>query len=407
MRFHVLGIPHTITRDDYSACAFTQKVLKFCKMMHRRGHTVYHYGHKDSIVECTEHISVTDNTTLEKAYGHYNWRTDFFKHDSGDHAHLTFNLRAAEQVSVRKQAGDFLLLFWGHGHSHIAACHANDLIVVEPGIGSHNNVLAPFAVFESYAVMHYVYGKYNIQPRFYDCVVPNYFDINDFIDASSITIKNPFRLDLYGDEWGLNATSTKLKKILDLPDGYVLVIARLISTKGIQIAVEACLHLNLKLVIAGQGQLKDCVSELLIDKMGHNLEHIGYVEPAERSILFAKAKCLMLPTLYAEPFGGASVEAQISGIPVITTDWGAFAETVKHGVSGYRCRTLEQFIWALKNVDSLDRKRIRSDAIANYSLTKVATMYEEYFSMLQTVKFGSGFYDVSKERLGLSWLEKK
>ena len=64
MRFHVFAIPHTVTRPDYSACAFTQKVLKFCKMMTERGHTIYHYGHADSQVICTENVAVTDNEVL-------------------------------------------------------------------------------------------------------------------------------------------------------------------------------------------------------------------------------------------------------------------------------------------------------------------------------------------------------
>ena len=64
-RFHILSVPHTVTRKDYSACAFTQKALKFCKMMHRRGHIVYHYGHKDSEVECTEHVVITDNDLFQ------------------------------------------------------------------------------------------------------------------------------------------------------------------------------------------------------------------------------------------------------------------------------------------------------------------------------------------------------
>ena len=32
-RIHVLGLPHTITNEDFVACAYTQKALKFCKMM--------------------------------------------------------------------------------------------------------------------------------------------------------------------------------------------------------------------------------------------------------------------------------------------------------------------------------------------------------------------------------------
>jgi glycosyltransferase involved in cell wall biosynthesis len=186
----------------------------------------------------------------------------------------------------------------------------------------------------------------------------------------------------------------------------------LIPIKGIQLAIDICKATKHKLVIAGQGSLRDCVPQdydLGITEASDptGLTCVGYVEPHERALLLSKAHCLIMPTLYSEPFGGVNVEAQFSGVPAITTDWGAFTETVIHGVTGYRCRTMDHFVWAVNNCGFLNRKRIRALAIKNYGLTKVATMYEEAFAFMRNATEKRGFFTTNVGRMGLPWLHKE
>ena len=90
MRFHVLGVPHTVSSKEFTACAFTQKVVKFCQMMAGRGHTIIHYGHEESDVVCDEHVTVLTSDVWKQTYGDYDWRKTFFKYDLNDLAYQTF-----------------------------------------------------------------------------------------------------------------------------------------------------------------------------------------------------------------------------------------------------------------------------------------------------------------------------
>ena len=133
MRFHALGVQHTITSKDYCACAYTQKVLKFCAMMKKRGHEVIHYGHEDSVVDCSEHVSVVSREIFKKVYT-YDYHQSLFKWNESDDVYTTFNTNAIHEIGKRKRQGDFLLAFWGAGHKGICDAHP-DMIIVEPGIG--------------------------------------------------------------------------------------------------------------------------------------------------------------------------------------------------------------------------------------------------------------------------------
>ena len=242
MRFHCLGLPHTVTNKEYVACAYTQKVLKFCKMMKALGHEIIHYGHEDSEVDCDEHVTVTTNKDLEIAYGSYDWRKNFFKFDVNDHAYQTFYKNAIREVGKRKQKNDFILPFWGSGVRAVCDAHENDMIVVEPGIGYAGGHWARWKVFESYAIYHAYYGMDGVgtcKQDWYDVVIPNYFDPEDFEYNS--------------------------KK-----EDYFLYLGRVYDGKGVNVAIQVTQAIGAKLVIAGQ---KDSGYEL-----PNHVEYVGYAD---------------------------------------------------------------------------------------------------------------------------------
>lgn len=385
-RFHLLGLPHLPTNQDEAlACAYSQKVIKMAKMLKSLGHTVIFYGVEGSTVQCDEFVQVSTKAILQQAYGGYDRKSQTYKHHVGDIAYRTFNNNAVVEIRRRMLPEDFLLLpFAPQGYSNILnnfyTTSIDDptrlYLTVEMGIG-YNSPLCIFKVYESYAQMHYIWGLHDDQKRnpngrngnWYEVVIPNYFDPTEF-DYS------------------------------DKKSDYFFYLGRMIKRKGIMEAQKVMEQIGGKLIMAGQDGGEG------VPLVGENIKYIGFADMEKRRKLLAGAKALLVPTIYIGPFEGVSIEAAFSGTPVITTDWGCFAENVIHGKTGYRCRTLDQFVWAAKNIGNIKPADCYQFAMENFSLDRVRWMYEEYFNMILDIKRGPGWSAIHDDRKNLDWLSR-
>jgi glycosyltransferase involved in cell wall biosynthesis len=375
IRLHILAIAETITCKEYTVCAFTQKIWNCCKMFKGLGMHVIHYGHEDSQVDCNEHVTVITKDTYNRYIGNHDWKNKGLKSiPINEEPYLTFNTNALIEINKRKQPNDIVLAFYGVAHEFICKS-LPDLLCVEPSIG-YINTFAKYKIYESYAVMHGMQGREKIEKadfKAFEGVIHSGFDLKNF-------------------------------EYSDTKDDYFMMCGRIIASKGITIAIEVTKKIGAKLILAGTcNGPQDCG----LEKWPDHVQYVGYADINTRKKLMSKAKALFCPTFYNEPYGFVAIESMLCGTPVITVDWGGFTETVLHGITGFRCRTFEQFTWAAKNIDTISPKACREWAENNFNFNKIGLMYKEYFTSLLYLKTKEGFYKENPDRKELEWLTRK
>lgn len=348
MNLHLLGLPHTITDDAHSHCAFTAKVLKFAAMMRGRGRRLIHYGVEGATTAADEQVDIITRDEQSGLRGHDGSNpTKFIGDDAdvGNALYQKFNAVLGPILRDRVEPGDLVLLPFGHGHN-AALTDVNPQQLVEMGIGYPTLGPAPFRVFESYAWLHWHQGRADRQGKNYEWVVPNYFDV---------------------EEWDV---------VLNPPRTRVVFLGRICKAKGLDTVHEiAKARPDIEFTICGQGD----------PKLWLEAENVRYVPPLsgrERSPYLGQARALLMPTEFTEPFGGVAVEAMLCGTPVLTVDYGAFTETVEDGVTGFRCHTLGDFLASLDRAPDLDRAYIAERARGLYGYERIAGMYDRVFRQI-------------------------
>ncbi|MYB92954.1 hypothetical protein F4054_23810 [Candidatus Poribacteria bacterium] len=387
---HILMMPYG-HRNIIPTCAFDQRVHRSADMWADIGYNVTTYGHKDVVVSCNEHVPITDDAILEQTYGQcdYNFVPD---HSINDATFKTFADNAVPALRKRVKKNDLVLAFYGQGHKVICdsisdlPCH-----IVEPSIG-YPDPFSKNRVYQSIGYMHNVRGQatyaYRLQqafpdkfdeinitpwnvesentPLWNDTVIPNFYNPDLYID--------PEVSDNDREEW-------------------LCFIGRIHPCKGLQIVFDMVEAADIPIKVAGPGD---------INRLGFpvpkQVEYLGIADNELRRYLLTRAKALVVPSLYLEPFLGIHVERLFPACPLITVDFGAPMEYCLDSVTGFRCMNMDDFMYALRNLDQIDKEACRKEAL-QFTVKRAAISYHEYFNrILRNNSIGWNSYDPNRAR---------
>ena len=132
---------------------------------------------------------------------------------------------------------------------------------------------------------------------------------------------------------------------------YYLVVSRLVKHKRVDLAINACLKLNKKLIIVGSGRYQNQLKK--IAKNSSLISFLGQVE--DKRLLKLYQNCLALICPQIEDLGLTSIEAQACGKPVIGLNRDGIKETVVNNKTGilFNHQTVKSVLKAINILESI------------------------------------------------------
>ena len=173
----------------------------------------------------------------------------------------------------------------------------------------------------------------------------------DVLIANSAAVRGRIR-----EWWGRDAEvihpSVRIDDIrLSATDeGFLLVAARLLAHRRIDLAVAAANASGRRLVVVGDGPERRRLERLA----GSGVEFAGFVPRSQLVALFESCHAYLVPG--EEDFGIAPIEAMAAGKPVVAFGRGGVAETVEDGVTGalFDEQSVAALVAALDRLDALE-----------------------------------------------------
>jgi glycosyltransferase involved in cell wall biosynthesis len=165
-------------------------------------------------------------------------------------------------------------------------------------------------------------------------------------------------------------------------EDFVLWIGRMSPDKGADRAIVAARTAGVPIVIAGpvqpgQEQYFHDEVEPLLDADG--VDYVGEADGERKRDLYLRARALLMPIRWPEPFGLVMVESLACGTPVIAFREGSAPEIVKEGETGFLADDEDAMAAAIERLDEIEPETCRRDCEERFGVPAVVAGYEDVY----------------------------
>jgi len=178
------------------------------------------------------------------------------------------------------------------------------------------------------------------------------------------------------------------------PERFFVWLGRFVPEKGPHLAIEAAKKAGVPIVLAGtidqhMQESVDYFEQVIKPHLNHQqVKYIGPVDMEQKLDLLSRARGLLNPIQWEEPFGMVMIEAMAVGCPVIAFARGAAPEIVADGRSGFLVHDVNEMAQCISRVDELDRMVVQAHAEHNFTAQAMAVKYTKVYKKIIASSIG-------------------
>lgn len=176
-------------------------------------------------------------------------------------------------------------------------------------------------------------------------------------------------------------------------EDYFAFVGRISPEKRVDRAIEIAKATGTRLRIAAKVDRADQVyfEREIRPLLDHPLiEFVGEIGETEKNDFMGRAKALLFPIDWPEPFGLVMIEAMACGTPVLAYRCGSVPEVLEDGVTGFIVDDQAQAVEAARHIGALDRRACRETFERRFSARRMAEQYLAVYEALSAARGSAG-----------------